>query len=243
MVAHPLMRVAISVAILALMSSGVETARPVELWGTTFMGSELVQMFASPTWDPVWIIIIGCFVNGILVGTLIMTCCCAWALFFRMGYEQQRAATQNPPLDDDTMKPQGAQNNSMPERSQQMNPREPDGKKEASSLRARPKAAGAREKHASSSCKDRVDKRIFASESQGIFHHDQTCHRMEGSWRTMWQCGNCKPEPGNTELCVFPSGDKYHSVYCKHVAAVTSNPTCITPCSTCVTGNRPLRLE
>ena len=49
MVAHPLMRVAISVAILALMSSGVETARPVELWGTTFMGSELVQMFASPT--------------------------------------------------------------------------------------------------------------------------------------------------------------------------------------------------
>ena len=217
------------------------------------MGSELVQMFTSPTWDPVWVIIIGFFVNGILVGTLIMTCCCAWALFFRMSYGQQRAATQNPPLDDDAMKPQGAQNNSVPERSQQkdlavderMGSHEPDGTKEASSLRARPKAAGAKKRPASFSSKDRVDKRIFASSSQGLFHNDQTCYRLEGSWRTMWQCGNCEPEPDNTELCIFPSGDRYHSVYCKRVAAVTSNPTCVTPCSACVTGNssRPLRLE
>ena len=170
MVAQPLMTVAISLAILALMTSGVETAMPVEPWGTTFMGGELVQLFTSPTWDPVWVITIGCFVNGILVGTLIMTCCCAWELFFRMSCGQQRAATQNPPLDDDAMRPQCAQNSSAPERSQQrdaatdwdMGPHKPvSGTKEASSLRARPKTAGVREKRTSSSCKDRVDKRIL----------------------------------------------------------------------------------
>ena len=202
-------------------------------WRLGSMGSNIARAVVVEGMDPVWIIVVAIFVNGLLIGLLLGTCCFAGWMVYRATTVvtlpcaatksiQPHAATKSTPKKDfptkSTSKKDGpaSSGNTVIRRNDRGDVILP-GEEENLFWR------------------DRHNKPIFIMEGVDAFHRKATCVEYPGlEGRPLVPCGCCKPTVGYESLVTFPLGDKYHKENCRHVGAKGTHPVIRAPCAICV---------